>query len=311
MSSRSFSRPSSPRRVRSILSASLAIALGLASAAAAQPPAVGVPTQGSPSALPPANPSMYIVGPSDALSITVYDQPQLTGRYMVQPDGTLSFPLLGHITVGGLSVQAIENDVRSRLARGYLKNPQVAVSVDQYRSQQIFVLGEVRQPGGLQFTGSMTLIEALARAGSTSEQAGLEALIIRQPAGSPVPDVATLLQRVQTSSKDANVVHVNLDNLQNGAASQNITLQAGDTIFVPRAELVFLSGLVNTPGAHTYRKGMTVRQALALAGGVNDRGSTRRIQIVRTVEGQERTISANLQDLVQPGDTIVVKERLF
>lgn len=315
MSSRSFSRPSSPRRVRSILSASLAIALGLASAAAAQVPAVGTPTQGPPSALPAARPSnepsLYIVGPSDALAITVYDQPQLTGRYMVQPDGTLSFPLLGHIAVGGFSVQAIENDVRSRLAQGYLKNPQVAVSVDQYRSQQIFVLGEVRQPGGLQFTGSMTLIEALARAGSTSEQAGLEALIIRQPAGSPVPDVATLLQRVQTSSKDANVVHVNLDNLQNGAASQNITLQAGDTIFVPRAELVFLSGLVNTPGAHPYRKGMTVRQALALAGGVNDRGSTRRIQIVRTVEGQERTISANLQDLVQPGDTIVVKERLF
>jgi polysaccharide export outer membrane protein len=239
----------------------------------------------------------------------VYDQPQLTGRDMVQPDGTVTFPLLGRVKVGGLAVQAIENEVRDRLARGYLKNPQVAVSVESYRSQQIFVLGEVRAPGGFQFMGSMTLIEALARAGSITEQAGLEALIIRQGDGTTVPDAATL-QRAQ-ASKDSNVIRVNLDTLQTGGTAQNITLQAGDTIFVPRAELVYLSGLVNSPGAHPYRKGMTVRQALALAGGVNERGSTRRIQIIRTVDGLERTINTNLQDFVLPGDTIVVRERLF
>jgi polysaccharide biosynthesis/export protein len=228
---------------------------------------------------------------------------------MVQPDGTFTFPLLGRLKVGGLSVQAIENDVRDRLANGYLKNPQVGVSVDQYRSQQIFVMGEVRQPGGFQFTGAMTVIEALARAGSTTEQAGLEALIVRQPAGAPPPDPA-MLERVR-DSKDSNVIRINLENLQNGVMSQNATLQGGDTIFVPRTELVFLSGLVNSPGAHPYRKGMTVRQALALAGGVNERGSTRRIQIVRKVDGQERTIDTNLKELVQPGDTIVVRERFF
>jgi polysaccharide export outer membrane protein len=254
-------------------------------------------------------PSLYIVGPNDLLSVTVYNQPQLSGKYMVQPDGTFTFPLLGRLKVGGLSVQAIENDVRDRLANGYLKNPQVGVSVDQYRSQQVFVMGEVRQPGGFQFTGAMTVIEALARAGSTTEQAGLEALIVRQPAGAPPLDAAAL-ERAKAST-DSNVIHINLENLQNGVMSQNATLQGGDTIFVPRAELVFLSGLVNTPGAHPYRKGMTVRQALALAGGVNERGSTRRIQIVRKVDGQERTINTNLKDLVQPGDTIVVRERFF
>jgi polysaccharide export outer membrane protein len=254
-------------------------------------------------------PLLYIVGPNDLLSITVFNQPQLSGKYMVQPDGTFAFPLLGRVKVGGLSVQAIENEVRDRLAAGYLKNPQVGVSVDQYRSQQIFIMGEVRTPGGLQFTGAMTLIEALARAGSTTEQAGLEALIVRQPAGAPPPDAATL-ERAR-ESKDANVIHINLESLQKGLMSQNVLLQGGDTIFVPRAELVFLSGLVNTPGAHPYRNGMTVRQALALAGGVNERGSTRRIQIVRKVNGQERTIDTNLKDLVQPGDTIVVRERFF
>ncbi len=106
-------------------------------------------------------------------TITVFDQPQLTGRYIVQADGTFTFPLLGRLKAGGLSMQALENELRDRLVKGgFLKQPQVGVSVDQYRSQQIFVMGEVRQPGSLQFTGSMSIIEALARAGSTTEHAG-------------------------------------------------------------------------------------------------------------------------------------------
>jgi polysaccharide export outer membrane protein len=255
-------------------------------------------------------PSLYVVGPNDTLAITVYEQPQLSGKFMVQPDGTFAFPLLGRVKVGGLSVQAIENDMRERLARGYLKNPQVSVTVDQYRSQQIFIIGEVKQPGSLQFTGTMTMVEALARVGSITETAGPEALIVRQAPGAQPPDPAAL-KRVQEGKDDGNVLRVNLQTLQTGALSENITLRAGDTIFIPRAESVFISGHVGNPGAYGVRKGMTVRQALALAGGVTDRGSTRRIQIVRTVDGKERTIDADLQQVVQPGDTIVVRERFF
>ena len=255
-------------------------------------------------------PSLYIVGPNDTLAITVYEQPQLSGKFMVQSDGTFAFPLLGRVKVGGLSVQAIENEMRDRLTKGYLKNPQVSVVVETYRSQQIFVIGEVKQPGGLQFTGTMTMVEALARVGSVTEAAGSEALIVRQAPGAQPPDAATL-KRVQESKDDSNVIRVNLQTLQTGSLSENITLRAGDTIFIPRAESVFVSGHVGNPGAFGVRKGMTVRQALALAGGVTDRGSTRRIQIVRKVDGQERTIDVDLQQLVQPGDTIVVRERFF
>jgi polysaccharide export outer membrane protein len=255
-------------------------------------------------------PALYIVGPNDTLAITVYEQPQLSGKFMVQPDGTFAFPLLGRVKVGGLSVQAIENEMRDRLTKGYLRNPQVSVVVETYRSQQIFVIGEVKQPGGLQFTGTMTMVEALARVGSVTENAGSEALIVRQAPGAQPPDAATL-KRVQESKDDSNVIRVNLQTLQTGSLSENITLRAGDTIFIPRAESVFISGHVGTPGAFGVRKGMTVRQALALAGGVTDRGSTRRIQIIRKVDGKERTIDVDLQQLVQPGDTIVVRERFF
>ena len=107
------------------------------------------------------------------------------------------------------------------------------------------------------------------------------------------------------------MIRVNLETLQTGALTQNVTLQSGDTIFVARAETVFISGQVYRPGEYPIRAGMTVRQLLALAGGVTDRGSTRRIQIIRDTDGKETTINADQQDTVRGGDTILVRERFF
>lgn len=251
----------------------------------------------------------YVVGPNDVLGITVYDQPQLSRTYNVQADGSLTFPLVGRVKVGGLSTPQIESELRQRLSQGFLKSPQVGVIVEQYRSQQIFVIGEVRQPGSLQFTGSMTILEALARVGSTTERAGAEAVIVRPPSGTPLPDAAAVMRAQQANGSD--VIRIDLQSLQSGTLAQNATLQAGDTIFVPRVDSVFVSGQVTTAGEYPIRKGMTVRQVLALAGGVTDRGSTGRIQIIRKIEGQDRTINANLQDEVRPNDTIIVRERFF
>jgi len=257
----------------------------------------------------------YVVGSNDVLTITVFDQPQLAGKYIVQADGTFTFPLLGRVKAGGLTVQALEDDLRDRLVKGgFLKQPQIGVSVDQYRSQQIFIMGEVRQPGSLQFTGSMSIIEALARVGSTTERAGPEAVILRSSNGGSQPDAAAI-ERAQNAaadenSKDPNIIRINLQNLQ-GTLSQNVELRAGDTIFVPRAESVFVSGQVRSVGEYVFRKGMTVRQVLTLAGGVTERGSTRRIQIIRSINGVDTTIGATLQDQVRAGDTVVVREGYF
>jgi polysaccharide biosynthesis/export protein len=124
-------------------------------------------------------------------------------------------------------------------------------------------------------------------------------------AGSAAP-----AQNPNAPSKDT--ISVNLQNLQSGALSQNVALRAGDTIFVPRAETVFVSGQVRTPGEYVIRtSGMTVRQALALAGGVTERGSSRRVQIIRVVNGKEVATGVTLETAVQAGDTIVVNERFF
>jgi protein involved in polysaccharide export with SLBB domain len=115
------------------------------------------------------------------LTITVYDQAELSGKFNVEADGSFAYPLIGRIVAGGLTLRAVESELKRRLADGYLKNPQVSVAIEQYRSQRIFVIGEVRAPGAYQLTGDMTLIEALARAGSVTTEAGEEILIVRPP----------------------------------------------------------------------------------------------------------------------------------
>lgn len=246
----------------------------------------------------------YVIGPQDVLTITVYDQADLSGRFTVDPDGSLTFPLLGRVTAAGLTLRQLETELHDKLADGYIRNPQVSVSVEQYRSQRIFVMGEVRAPGAYPLTGDMTIIEAIAKAGSTTASAADEVLIVRPRDGAKDGPV---LQ----GDEDATVLTVNLREIQEGALSKNITLQDGDTIVVQKAQSVYVFGQVRAPGAYPMDRGTTVLQALSLAGGVTDRGSTGRIRIIRTVDGKKKEIKVKLTDVVEPGDTIVVPERFF
>ena len=208
-------------------------------------------------------------------------------------------------------MQALENELRDRLVNGgFLKQPQVGVSVEQYRSQQIFVMGEVRQPGSLAFTGTMSIIEALARAGSTTERAGTEAVILRSVSGGKPPDAAAIAARTDIPT-DPDVIRVNLQNLQGDALAERRAPGGGHHLRAARR-----IGLRVGPGpkrrvSMSSGRTMTVRQVLTLAGGVTERGSTRRIQIIRTVNGVDTTVPATLQDAVRPGDTIVVRESFF
>lgn len=248
----------------------------------------------------------YIVGPQDVLTITSYDQADLSGKFTVEADGSFTYPMIGRFTAGGFSLKQVEANLRKKLKDGgYFVNPQVTVSVDQYKSQKIFVVGEVRIPGSYPLSGDMSLVEAIARAGSTLPTAAGEAVVVHAGANASGP---TLPTRDNTSE----IVRVNLRDLENGIFSQNAALHDGDTIFVPRAESVYVFGQVRNPGAYALQqKNTTVLQALSLAGGVTDRGTTSRIRIIRIVHGEKKELKVKLTDLVQPGDTIVVPERFF
>jgi polysaccharide export outer membrane protein len=254
-------------------------------------------------AAPLAAQTDYTIGPQDVVTITVFGEPDLSNKYTVEQDGTFTFPLIGRVKAGGVTLRVLEQDLKKKLADGYLKNPQVNVSIETYRSQRILILGEVRAPAEYQLTGDMSLLAALARAGGTTPAASHEAVIVRPRRSSAAGD--------GHSAGDAEVIRIDLAALQAGTLSLNIPLVDGDTVTVPKAQSVFVAGQVKTPGAFPVDPGTTVLQALTLAGGLTDRGADSRIKILRTVKGKKIELKAKLTDIVLPGDTIVVPEKFF
>jgi len=248
----------------------------------------------------------YVIGPQDVLAIQVFDQPDLGGKYTVETDGTFTFPLIGRVKAGSLTLRAFERELKDRLADGYFRSPQVTVAVEQYRSQRVFVMGEVRQPGPVVLTGGITLIEALARAGSTLPTSSGEVSIVRAPQTAGEGGPAMPGQDAATE-----VFRASIRDLQSGSLSQNIELRDGDTIFVPKAELVYVFGEVKNPGGYAVQKNTTVLQALSLAGGLTEHGAMNRIQVMRIVNGQKVEARVKLTDVVRPEDTIIVPQRYF
>ncbi len=262
------------------------VALLLATAVGAQAPAP-----------PAAAAPKYTIGPQDLLKITVFDEPDLTNSYRVDSDGFITFPYINRVAASGLTLQELQDRLRSMLAAGYLKNPQIRVEVDQYKSQSVYVSGEVRAPGKMTMTGAMTLLEALAAAGSPTSSASSE-LTIAHPKRAGAPEAA------------ADVVRVNWKDLQLGKAT-DVVLQDGDIINVPKAQTFYITGQVRNPGSYVLEPGMTVQQAVALAGGLTDRGSDRGIAATRVVNGKRKEIDIKLTDRVEPNDTIAVPQRFF
>lgn len=252
-----------------------------------------------------AAPTNYVIGPQDILTITSFDQEDLSNKYPVDSDGTFTFPLIGRVKAGGLTLRELEAELKRLLKDGFFKDPQLSVGVEQYRSQKIHIVGEVRNPGTYPLAGDMSLIEAVARAGSTLPSASGEALVVRARAGQQTSGP------VLPKGDETDVTTVDLKQLQSGAFSQNVSLRDGDTIFVPRAESVYVFGQVRSPGAYPIQRNTTVLQALSLAGGVNERGATGRIRIVRIEKGKTIEVRVKLTDVVRPGDTIMVPERFF
>jgi polysaccharide export outer membrane protein len=253
-----------------------------------------------------AEEAQYTVGAQDVLSITVFNQPSLGGKFAVELDGSLSFPLIGRVQAAGMTIQQVEAALTSKLAAGFFNNPRVSVAVEQYRSQRVFVVGEVKNAGPYALSGDMTLIEALAKAGSTNPSAGDEVVVVRGRALEAGAAAAA------AAAGGADVVRVNLKDLQRGAAgAANVRLGDGDTIYVPAAETAFVYGQVKNPGGYPIRAGTTVLQALSLAGGATPYAATNRIHVVREVNGEQKEIKVKLIDPIQPGDTIVVPERYF
>jgi polysaccharide biosynthesis/export protein len=257
------------------------------------------PAAAEPAATPVAGD--YLVGPQDVLNIIVYGEPApLSGRFRVDNDGHFPYQYLDRVKADGLTVGAIEDFLEEKLGDGYIRNPQISVEVIEYRSQNVYVQGQVRSPGKYPLPGNASLMDALFLAGSTTPEAGNWLEIYHQGAA-PGPNTAGVDARPAD-------VRVRLTDVQSGKA-QLVRIKDGDTIFVPRAQRIYVTGQVRNPGPYAYDDDMTIFTAISLAGGITEKGSNSRITITRLVKGQRREIDARQEDFLKPGDQVTVKPR--
>ena len=267
-------------------------------AGAATPAAIDAQTQAQ------AQPD-YVVGAHDVLSISMLGEADLTRTVAVDADGTFDYPYVGRVKAGGLTLRSIKTVIEKQLVQGgYFVAPQVTVEVAKYRSQNVFVLGEVRVPGQYALTGNMSILQVLAAAGSpTSTAAGY--VVITRPVG-----VEPALPEPETAGGSS--LRVSMNELQNGQLPEGFSLKDGDSINVPRAESVYVTGYVKAPGPYVIEGSLTVMQVIAMAGGPTERGATGRVKIFRRVGDKlEEVKNVRLSDMVKPGDTVHVPQRYF
>lgn len=254
-----------------------------------------------------SNPT-YVVGPTDVLAIRVFDEPQLSDKFTVDTDGSITYALVGRVMVGGKTVREIEEHLTKLLSDGFLNRPRVSVEVAQYRSRSIFVLGEVRTPGKYQIDNAVTLLEVIANAGSLTAAAG-DTIIVRRQKDARAPVTGPTVPGQDTGIE---IMRISYSDLREGKMLSNIVLQDGDTLFIPEAERFYINGYVRTPGSYVIKPGLTVQQAISLAGGLTERGTLRRLKIIRKdKDGKEVEIDGKATDLVRPNDTIKVAQRLI
>jgi len=234
------------------------------------------------------------------LKIIVFGEPTLGGSVRVDSDGTVPFQYLQRVKAADLTILQIAESIRKGLADGYVRNPQVSVEVEQYHSQNVYVLGEVKAAGKYPVSGNATLLDVLTQAGSTTPTAGHWVLINHaRPGGATGP--------VTIDDKGAADLRINMKDIQSGKA-QNIMIQDNDTIFVPKAEMIYVNGNVRAPGAFPFDEGLTVYQAVALAGGPTEKGSSR-VSVKRMIGGKLKDIDVKQTDVLKPNDQVFVKAR--
>lgn len=290
-----------------------------AAQAPARPPAAPAPAPAAQAPAPAAaaqlGPADYQIGPADILSVTVYGHPDLTQTILVQPDGTFTFPLVGRVKGSDMTPAELEKKLVILLSRGFIRNPQVTVVVQEYRSKTVYVVGEVARPGPYPLSGKTSLVEVLAKAGPTTN-AGAEVVVVRPQQGVAVagPVLPTEVAEGEEAPPDkprAEVIRIAVSDIQAGELEKNLLLQPNDTVFVPQAPKVFVSGEVKSPGAYGWFPGMTTRQLISLAGGLTPDGSDGRLKVVRQAGGRSEEDKIKLDEPVKPGDTVVVRRRLF
>lgn len=272
----------------------VALGLGLPIAPAlAQSPAAA-----SAAAPAPADRSEYLIGPGDVIRVSVFQNPDLSLEARVNENGTIRFPLIGSVRIGGMSVSNAEKAIADGLRAGdFVKQPQVTVLLAQIRANLVSVLGQVGKPGRYPLeVGGTKLMEVLAQAGGVSPTGSDTLILSGQRDGKPFRkeiDMPAVLGPTQDTTAD-------------------IELQNGDVIFVDRAPQIYIYGQIQKPGVMRLERNMTVMQAMAAGGGLTQRGTEKGLRVNRRkADGKIEVFEPGMNDVLRPDDIVYVRESIF
>lgn len=269
------------RRLASILFAAAMLAIPVTSTSQARDPGQ----------------SREALGTGDSIRITVFQSPDLTTETRISERGTVVFPLIGEVQLGGLTPAQAGARIADQLRRGnFIVRPQVVVAIMQVRSRQVHVLGQLLRPGSyvLEDTGAR-LTDILTLAGGISSTGA---------------DTVTLLTNRDGKTETRNIDVPSI--FRGGDASANVQIENGDTIFVERAPVFYIYGEVQRAGAYRLLPNMVVMQALALGGGLTSRATERAIGVHRrTPAGKFVKLEAKITDPIQADDIVFVRESMF
>lgn len=256
----------------------------------------------------------YVLGAGDVLSIWALGADEIAAKpYTVLPDGYLDLPLAGRVAAAGKSVEQLKQELRRTLGQ-YFYDPKVSVTVTDFRSQPVSVLGSVNQPGVHQLQGGKTLLEVLSLAGGAAPDADSSVIVTRRAEWGPIP--------VPGSKKDATgkfyVAKINLQSVAQAMNPQeNIRIFPNDVIEVPKARLIYVLGQVSKPGGFVLHQdeNVTAVQALSMAGGPTEFGSTKSARLLRAAANpkERQQITLNLRQVLEgkSGDTVMHPEDIL
>lgn len=239
----------------------------------------------------------YTLGAGDAIRIQVFQNPDLTLDTRVSEKGSITYPLIGAVELGGLTIANAEQKIATALTDGgFVRQPQVNIVLMQVRGNQVSVLGQVNRPGRFPLeTFNTRVSDMLAAAGGATAGGADVAIVTGVRSGKPFRqeiDIPSLF-------------------LATGAEN-DLILSGGDSIYVHRAPMFYIYGEAQRPGSYRIERSMTVMQALAQAGGPNARGSDTRLVLYRKDDrGDARKLAPELNDRIQPDDVIYVRESIF
>ncbi len=257
----------------------------------------------------PARGQEYTIGPRDVLGITVWGQADLSRDYTVDSDGFAPFPLIGRIMAVGRSPKELAAHLTEVLGKDYLVNPQVIVTVKEYLSQKVQVLGAAERPGVYYLTGPTSLLDLLSKAGGFASAAGKQVLLVRNHGAPDSPGT---------------VLRLNLDKIQAGDASENARVRSQDIVIVSKAQeySYFVFGEVRKPGAYRFDKETNILEGITVAGGFTDKAAPGRTRVIRSTPQGQQVIEVDMNDILRRGreaksvilqesDVVVVPESFF